>query len=249
VIYTITLGHVPARIWEKSLAQYHATRHGGVEYRHLFLNQHYPLNKKENEERLREICSTGGVEWLDAGGNLGLHGGFNWVLNKINVQPGDLVIGYDPDSWPISSGWDMALLTAVRDPRVGWASLWGPWVDQDMADRKAKGLLDRIDVGHIETWAIRAPIMNSVCAFRGDFLKASGGLHENYHWYGTLEIAMWSHLQKNNMRWVFLPGWREDHTAHFEQDPEYRRWKWYYVHERKFNGSFADYVAAGCPIL
>lgn len=237
-IYTITVGYVPARIWEKSIQRYQETRHGGLNYEHIFIDQHYPLNQVENSEALRAINIKSGVQTIDLGRNLGLHGGFNAALMGVPLQPEDVVIGYDPDSYPENSGWDMALVTALLDPKIAWASLMAPWLDEPMKHRNLKKRF----VNQVEVWIQPEPIMNSICAWKGDYLLKVGGLYEKSKWYGGLEVCMWDSLVKNNYEWAFLPGWRENHSLHWEQDELYKVWKWRLAHERVTTDDFETWL-------
>lgn len=238
MIYTITLGYVPSRIWKQSADRYVESRHGGLTYEHIFLDQHYPLNKKTNAQELREINEQHNIKTLDAGKNLGLHEGFNYCLKQIPLKSEDVVIGYDPDSYPVTPGWDMALITAMLDKKIGWASLMAPWLDEPMKTRSIKKRF----VNQVEVWIQPDPIMNSICSWQADYLLKVGGLYEKLHWYGGLEVWQWESLVKNNLQWAFLPGWREDHRLHWQQDELYKVWKWRYAAEHQTQDDFETWL-------
>lgn len=239
-VVTITLGFAPSRIWRQSIAAYAKTRNPDLGYRHFFLNQHYPLNKAQNEKENREICDQYGVEYLDAGRNIGLHNGFNYALKAINPGPGSIVIAYDPDTNPISPGWDMALVRAIRgDPKqkVVWASLLHEAARLEVAQR---GFESRKADGYIEMRIPRGPVMNSICAWSVDWLLSVGMLIEPNDWYGHLESAMWNKL--NGKQWAFLPGWTENEEFRSQQDEEYKIYKWELAHKGSTTLDFESWL-------
>lgn len=236
--FVISLGYVPSRIWKSSLERYKSLMHGGLETHHIFLNQHYPLREQENNDELRSICESNGVEWIDIGKNLGLSKGFNhcldYIRQKYNPDSSDIVIGYDPDSSPVSPGFDMALATCFTDPNVVWASLYGPWLRGQFRHKE-------YFINQIKVHETQHAIMNSVCAIRWDFLNKVGGFAEPNPYYGGQEMLMWPLIQKHG-KWVFTVDWWEDHEFHHLQDEEYKVWKWCLCHERSTTKSFADWL-------
>lgn len=245
-IITITLGFVPSRIWKQSIAAYHATRNPDLPYRHYLVDQHYPIDKKKNRERIRAICEPYGVEVLDPGKNLGLHEGFNWALQQINPPKGSIIIAYDPDVNPLTPGWDMALVRAIRgDPqgRVVWSSLLHAAAAREIEER---GYDKRFADGYIEIWTTRMSIMNSICAWSFDWLRSVGFLKEPRAFYGHLEAEMFGRLGRN--QWAFLPGWTEDETLRTQQDEKYMMYKWAHAHLKSWDGDFESWLKAGCPM-
>lgn len=245
-VWTISLGFVPARIWRQSLEAYHRTRNPALEYTHVFVDQHYPLNREQNALGLKQVCDDHGILFLDPGENLGLHGGFNWALKQIQARDGDLVIGYDPDSHPITPGWDMALVNSLEIcPDLAWVTLMSQRAREDILP---KGYITR-KAHHIELWEMRHAVINSICAWRVDFLNRAGGLQEPMKYYGHLESRMWQELQKQGKKWAFLPGYWEDYRLWPLHDQEYIRWKWYYAHRKLFEYGFDEYVRRGCFVI
>lgn len=243
--YIITLGFVPARIWEKCCKRVYDSRNKDLEIEHLFLYQHYPLEKDENKKRLQEICDIYGIHWLDAGKNLGLHKGFNFVLEQLRCRLNhkDVIIGLDPDTYPLSPGWDMALVTCFQNPRVGWASLMSERAKPELLERG----FDEKMIGHQKVWFTKKPVVNSICAWSWGFLNTAGGLKEPREYYGGLEADMWIALKKQNLDWVFTVGWEEDDRLRNEQDHLYKVWKWRYSHELKTKKDFATWLKEDAP--
>lgn len=243
-VYVVTLGFVPARIWRRSLDAYHSMRKPDLVYDHYFIDQHYPINEHENRRELWDICCERGVNVLDPGRNLGLHGGFNWALERIPYRDEDIICGYDPDSNPISPGFDGALIHALQfDQRLAWASLFNSRCGPELQQRG----YDRRMIGHVESWITRKPVVNSICGWRGSFLRKTGGLHEPSQFYGGLEGDMFWRMKQMGLDWAFLPGWHEDDSLRNFQDESYKWWKWRHVHLCDWPSDFRSYVEAGCP--
>ncbi len=245
MIYAISLGFVPARIARESFHSFYTKKHPGLEVRHIFLNQHYPLNEAENSVALRVICDSYGIEFMDAGRNLGLHKGWNYVQERLPLKPEDVVIAYDPDSNPISPGWDMALITALNDPRHGWATLNSAWAEDQVT---RAGFEERIVGGHLAVRKVSQACMNSVSAWKGKYLLHTKGLYEGNEFYGGLECHMFPKLAECGLEWVFVRDWWEDHSFHVQQDPQYRDYKWAHAHLGTWKGDFKSFLDAGCPM-
>ncbi len=243
-VMTISLGFMPARIVEPSLAAYAATRNPGLPYRHFILDQHYPVEKAANRAALRRIAADHDVTVLDAGRNLGLHDGFNWALKEIAPKTDDVIIAYDLDSTPVGHGWDLALVRAILgDPlqRVVWASLMNP---RSRGDITARGYTARRADGHVDLWITKTAVTNSVCAWRYGWLQDVGFLSEPNAFYGHLETAMFAKLGAKS-DWAFLPQWTEDDHLRDLHDRAYVVYKWCLAHLKTTTLDFESWLAAG----
>lgn len=242
MIHAITLGFVPARIFEKSMEMYYATK-SAMDINHVFVDQHYPVNKGANRKELRLICERFGITYMDAGKNLGLHGGFNWAVDQLGgYKDGDYYIGFDPDSTVVSPGWDAALIHPFLSGRaVGWTSLFS---ERAKADIQSKPFAPH-KLGHVYTWQPLQAVVNSVCMWSGSFLKKTGGLHEPLQWYGLLECAMFEKLKEQKMEWHFLCDWWENDSLRDMEDQEYKVYKWEYAHMRSTTDDFETWLAKG----
>lgn len=242
-VYTITLGFVPPRILEQSLAKYYETSIQDYLFfgnpNHFFLDQHYPIDYSQS--RLKEICESFGITYVDLGRNLGLHKGFNYALSLIKPNDEDIIIGYDPDSYPLTFGWDMALIRAIKaNAQVAWASLYHDHSAHEFADRG----FDQIHFdSNIELRIAKQPMMNSVCAWDAGWLKSVGGLSEPNEWYGGLEIEMWPKLK--GKKWGFLPGFVEDARLRHQHDKLYTKYKWELAHNRSTKLDFESWLKEG----
>lgn len=241
-VFAISLGHCNPSVWARSAAQFYAT--AGFDkpsrflstFEHFWLDQHYPLGDRSDAHG---VCKRYGIRVLDAGRNLGLHDGFNHVVRELGPRPGDLFVGYDPDSWPVTPGWLQRMVeVAATAKRVGWISLMNPVSRREMGERGFKPE----QLGDLVLWETLAPVVNSICAWPAEFLLSAGGLREPLQYYGYLECAMWDELRKQGKRWVFIDSVWEGQELVGAGDPEYREWKAKYAHARETNLSFGDWL-------
>lgn len=243
MIYAVTLGFTPSRTFKKSMEQYYATISKSLEIKHIFVDQHYPINKKKNQTELKKICKDFGITYLDPGKNLGLHGGFNWAVEQMGgYKSDDYYIGFDPDSYVLSPGWDLALLTPfLHRANVGWTSLMNQRSQEDI---KSKPFSPH-KLAQVYTWQPHQAVMNSICMWSGKYLSLTQGLHEPLHWYGLLECDMFERLKQYNMEWHFLCDWHEDDRLRDLQDEEYKIYKWEYAHMKSTTDDFETWLEKG----
>ena len=221
---TISMAYNRPQIIRSSIDQFYKTTE--VPTTHLIVDQCWPLEREEMEHVFKYMSQTYGCKILRPGKNLGLAKGFNWALEQESFPDNGGVIGYDPDSWPVSPGWDLAMCHKfVSHPSVAWFSLWHPHAERELLTEK-RG--ERQEDGTVR---VTSAVMNSVCMFRRGWLRACGGLYEANALYGGLEVHMWKRLQDHKQGWLFLPDYREDFWPWPEMiDTRYREWKWATTH-------------------
>lgn len=228
-VVAISLCFNNPRVIEASIRRFHFTKNPNLPVEHVLVDQCYPLpDKRTVAAKIEELAAEfPDITVLKPGKNLGLHKGFNWAISQLNLNTGDIVIGYDPDCNPVDPGWDMALVTALQHPQIAWASLWGVNAERELGDRG----FTEFKVAQVRVRKTHTPAVNSICAWKYDFLRESRGLHEPSEFYGGLECAMWPELNRQGKWWVFLPDWRENEEIMCRQDAIYREWKWKHAHE------------------
>lgn len=239
-VWTITLCFNDPDIIADSLKQYYATKSPLVRTRHLLVDQHWPIGKNAARRALEALARDYNAVLLDPGRNLGLHEGFNFALRSEPIPGNAGVIGYDPDSWPLTEGWDLGMCQVfVADPSINWISLWHEHAYRQLIQEgAAHAIVETLNSVDVQT--IKRPVMNSVCMFRAGWLQQVGGLWEGNSHYGGLEVCMWEKIKPG--RWVFLPGFREDLRLHARVNPLYREYKWRHAHLRDFPGDFESFV-------
>lgn len=235
-----------ADIIHDSIEQYYKTKHPDVETVHVLVDQHWPIKYAQQRKDLELIAKKFNCQLLDPGKNLGLHDGFNWAWSQHSIPGNAMVIGYDPDSWPLDRGWDMAMCKLfVAKPSIEWLSLWHTHCDRQLVQEGSGGTPFQLD--GVKAMPLLRPAMNSICGFRQEWLCKVGGLWEGNQFYGGLECGMWDKISQGS--WVFLPEYREDLRMHDRMRNEYRDYKWYHAHVRSFPGDFESYLREKHPEL
>lgn len=241
MIFVFTLGFAPHRILKKGLDQFKLTSTTG--HLHVYLNQHYPINKVENEHACDLERFMNGILRLDHGKNLGLHIGFNALLEYVKPKPDDVVIAYDPDSFPIQKGWDKAMVDVLKDKSFGWITIMNPRCKRELLEF---GYTEEVVNGH-RVWVTKKDIVNSTCAWRAEFLIKTQGLHESRPYYGHLESVMWNKMKAMNLKWGFLVDFEESDELRDLHDRDYIVYKWCHSHLSSWDGDFESWLLAGKP--
>jgi hypothetical protein len=239
-VWTISLCYNDPDIIEESMRRLIETTSRDVNNNIVMVDQHWPIDRENTRDKLIRIADDVGATLLDPGKNLGLHGGFNWALFSQAIPDNAMVIGYDPDSYPDTPGWDKAMCDLfVADEKIVWMSLWHPHATRELITEKKSKPFERISGHRIRE--VSAPVINSVCGFRMGFLRATVGLTEPSKFYGGLECAMWESVKKHG-RWVFLEDYVERLWFHDRVNPDYRDWKWEHAH-RGYPYDFSHYLS------
>lgn len=226
-VWVISLIYNDADVIEQSITQAHETKSQEVDWVHVLVDAHWPINHDKVKEALARLTEKYGCIVIDPGHNLGLHGNFNHALASQAIPDNAMVIGLDPDCWPVTPNWDKAMCDVFNaDEKIVWLSLWHAEATRELLhERKSKP--ETTIVGH-RVVEVASPVINSVCGFRMGWLNKVNGITEPSRWYGGLECAMWQSVL-NHGRWVFLPDYREE--PHFKINPDYTTWKWKHAHQ------------------
>lgn len=218
--FAISLCHNDPEVIKESIEQFYKTTSGNI--RHGLLDAHWPINKEGTRAVMEELREKYGCEIYDAGKNIGLHSGFNFVFEQMKVPRDSLIIMYDPDSFPISQGWDWAMLDIIKaDPTMAWLGLWHPHCEVELKQEK-RAVYENI--AGFNVWTAHTPCMISVNAFNSNFLHDVGGLSEPCPLYGGLEVEMFPKLTDLGYRQGFLEDYKEIGN-HFKINPHYTDWK------------------------
>lgn len=243
-VKVISLAFMNSEIIKESFARLYKSKNPDLPIEHHVLYQHYPLDQEANYLKLLELQKKYGFQLHDAGKNLGLHGGFNYLFDKLNPGLEEVIIGYDPDSFPVGMGWDMALVRAIdgSSGEIVWASLMNPRSKGELKERGYDtGMID----GYIEVWKAKEAVVNSICAFKYEWLKRVG-FTEPRPFYGHFESEMWAKLKEK--RWAFLKDWDEWDILRDGHDRPYTEWKWAHSHLKSWDGDFKSWLEAGSPL-
>ncbi len=212
--------------------------------RHYVLDNHYPLNHDSVRAALEQYQEghPRQVVLVDAGKNLGLHEGLNYLFKMFgsSFADDDVVVGFDSDEAPVRAGWlDAMLQIFAADPKAGWLSLNCPMVNESL-------IRQGVELSTVAGHRLRIPpmaMMNVVVGWRVGCLRAMGQFQEPHAYYGGIELAM-QPLAREKGYWV---GFLEDfHTSNHRgfADRIYELYKLRHVgHELPhFPGSFDEFL-------
>jgi hypothetical protein len=210
------------------------------------VNHHYPVAKDANKYALAEVCRDFKINWLDPGMNVGLHRGLNWAISEIGLTRDDLLIVADPDTNPVTLGWDAALLQVAGDPSSGWVALSNSQTPMEIASRP-RDFEPRIIRG-VQAFRALRPAVVSIAAYRLGWVLAAGGFHEPCKFYGHLESAMFQDLEAAGQHFVLLRNYREDDEIKAGQDEVYAQWKEAHAF-RGYDKNFDEFLIERFPEL
>lgn len=239
MIYAVTLVYNPYEMMKASLNKFDETI--GLprdQFKHILIDQHYPNDREKIKEWIDERAKIDNVLVYDPGKNLGLARGFNYAFSKINLQPDDLVILYDPDMCPVTPGWGEAMVKVHQDKSIAWTTLIFDHVKGEMSERGFRDL----EINGIRVRQTFASVVNSCCMLKASFLIESGGTHEVNPYYGGLECHMWPYLIKQDLKWVFLLDYIEDQGLNHLRDPDYTEYKYATTHGGEEQLEFNDWL-------
>lgn len=227
-LWTVTVSYAPIEILAHGLKRYFETTLVPSEY--VVLDHLYP--KVDPLEITGLVENSFSLHLMRPYKNMGGHEGFNWVVKNLPVEDDDLIIGYDPDSNPLTKGWDEAMLEAMRSHRsLGSISLMHtaikdkPWIVSD--DKPRVALLGRPEMFNVTMWRVSA-------------LKATGGLLADRKLYGMVETAMYRKFTEMGLYSGYLYDYEEG-PCPVAHDPMYVKWKEAHAFFG-FEGSFEEFL-------
>jgi hypothetical protein len=197
------------------------------------LDNHFPLLKKAQKTRLKNKFN---LTILDAGENLGLSGGYNYIIDKYPLV--DYAILYDCDSNPETKGWDKALMDSIKEPKQAYLSLMFPIAKREMQERGFTPWAN--SVGHV-IWKPKQACCQSVSCADLTYLRSIGGLQEPRKYYGGLESFMFKYWNEDHQI-GYIDGVYEVQLHGKDETPKvYADYKWAYAHEG-YEGTLEDYI-------
>lgn len=236
-VFMVTLGYAPARVLLACLDQVYQTI--GVDVEHHLLNNHYPVDMVRNDTLVESICKAYKIRYHDLGHNSGLSGGYNYLIANLRTEPDDIIIGLDPDTFPVTPNWGRALVSVLQqDKRIAWASLMNPPAEPEL---KQRGYVPEMVGGEL-VWHAQQACVNSICAWRAGTLQELGGLQEPKKYYGGIESMMFPMVKRLGLSWAYLPEYREECSPLVESHPLYRKYKQEYALKNSTQDDFATWL-------
>lgn len=196
------------------------------------LDNHYPTLTKAQKTRLKNKFD---LTVLDAGENLGLSGGYNYLIEQYSEL--EYAILYDCDSNPETKGWDKALIDTIQYSDVAYLSLMFDTAKREMQERG----FTPIQYGEHVIWNPKQACQQSISCADLKYLRSVGGLQEPKKYYGGLESTMFKYWNDKH-KIGYIDGVYETQLhGQDETDEIYRAYKWAYAHQG-YNGSFEQFI-------
>lgn len=228
MIYVVTLVFNPVKTMRASFKRVDETIGLRKEdYTRVFVDNHWPVDREAVLELLTERETIGDTV-LRPDKNLGLAGGFNYAFKEMNMQKSDTIFLVDPDNFPKEHGWGYAYKKVLENPKVGWVTVMSTNAFNDMSP---KPHTEEVIEGY-NCYVLGAPIINSMCALKGEFILKFGA-NEYNPYYGSFECNMWGFLKSENLEWVFLKDFTEESILDIDPtmiDENYKMYKWQTTH-------------------
>lgn len=198
----------------------------------MAMDNHYPLITEEEKNILIKKYN---LIVLDEGENLGLSAGFNMLVNTFDCKT---AIFYDIDSFPVTHGWDAAMMSSLEDKRLAFCSLYFDIAKRELSER---GCVEWVNANGLTMLQPKQAGVQSVSAANIEYLKSIGGLQEPRKYYGGFEIQMFNYWNDEH-RISYIKDYYED-KEYFNNlvDPQYTAYKFAYAHNG-YKGSFDDFL-------
>lgn len=197
------------------------------------LDNHFP-NLTADAKKI--LCDKFDIELYDKGENLGLSGGYNFLISEKKSLSHAIL--YDCDSNPETNGWDNAIKTAFEDNRLAYTSLTFDVCEREFKER---GFNEWQTISGINMVTPNQACVQSVGGVDLEYLRFIGGLQEPKKYYGGLEGKMFNYWNDNH-RLGYLKDFREGKEgANKLVDNDYIQYKYKYAHQG-YDGSYDDYL-------
>lgn len=233
-LFAVSTCHMEPEIIAMSLARLRRTG-GMIPDRHIIVSHHWPIDPHGFHDLVVDIAKICKGEVVQPERQLGGHFGFNFGLGHLELKDDDLVLGYDPDSYPAKRGWLKAMVEVMQDdPRLGYVSLMSEWIQGNRDWR-----LEMIGGHRVAFHPIQD--MFNITVFRASVLKKGLLAEEKNPYYGNVETGMKRHVDGLGMRWGYMRDWLEDRCP-IKHHPIYEEWKKKAGGEGTYKGNFDQYV-------
>lgn len=231
--YLLTISYHNEKVAEATYQNLHNTMKNKP-CKVLLLDNNCPLMRDKNF--LKDLCTRLGFEYHNAGSNLGLHDGYNYLITKLPKGATRFIL-FDGDSYPVTPDWHIPLLKLLDDPSVVWGSLYNQISYREMSERGG----NKSVVSGYKVTIPTGAVMNSVSSFSIEWINSVHGFTEPNKFYGGLEVHMWAKIPKGK-KWIFLDDYAETINP-IEPDPIYTQYKWAHAHEGQTELSLEEFIS------
>ena len=245
-IFVIMVGFGPKRQIEASLRRFQPAYEAwpcprNTDLNLIFVNGHFPLNYKDNQDGLRELVESFGFKFLDPGKDIGSAQSQHWALEQVGAEDGDYWINLDPDSACDNPNWLKALFSTIEScPDIAILSLNSFWFWERVLRLGALPVENRF-VGPYRVWIPLKPDLFNLSIWRVGPIFKIGGIAQGTPFWGNVEGPMRHALSMIGYKTAILYDFTEATDLKTMQPMEFIEWKFSHGITRTFLGSFGDY--------
>lgn len=194
-------------------------------YEKYLIDVSYPLpDVRQNTRKLANLAHFHGYDLIKPYRNRGV--AVNWMhaAAELELQPGDVLIGMDPDSEPTTPNWCDALVNVLSsDPTIAYCGLTRiskPTLATEVDESQYRYKV--ADIGGEDVRFYDQPVSWPMGAFSVKFMKEIG-IHQPRTYYGFIEIGCMKRMANTDWRWCML-------DKHFDKtsdrgEESYKQWK------------------------
>lgn len=224
-------------------------KYGSGNWEHWILLKHYPINYKENEEKIKAYAKFYNCKIHDCLSDNGAHLGLNHFFQNNKFPKGTRYIGFDPDTLTKSYYFDIVMNQVMdADPTLGILALSNGGVNHNCMynseiEIKFNGLLrhKKVIAGHNVIIHPGVDMMNC-CMIDIDWIMSNGGFHQPRKFYGFIENSLHKIMKRTNRKLGYLIDYLEAYDGRLEayKHDEYKQWK--NEHLGGYDGSLRDWL-------
>ncbi len=236
--YILSISFANERVAEKS---YENLAETSGDEQVIILDNHYPLRR---QFVLKDICERYRFHYIDAGYNMGLYDGWNFLLETLPMECKSVIL-HDGDNFLLNDGWTGAIFDVLEDGTVGNCIVSN---DINYRELHERGFESETINGH-KVRISKQAICCTVGGWSVPFLRSIGGITAPHKYYGGNEVHMWKYYQEQGKKLVVLEDFHEElDSMKSLQDAAYQEYKIRYAHQG-MNISFDKFLESGVPLI
>lgn len=191
--------------------RFHQTNPGFRYDEYVIVDLDFPdFDKMPSVVSLSSLSVDFGFTLLKPRKNRGVSGNWNWTALEMDIKDEDILIGMDPDSDPVNSGWAKAICDVMSaDKKIAYCGLTrasAPGLPHEVPEGHQKYKLKEVGGHNVRVYD--ELIAWPMGAFRGEFIKA-GGIEQARSHYGFIEHKSAENMNKLGMHWVMLDEFKD----------------------------------------
>ena len=214
-------------------------------YEYYLIDVGYPLpDKRENAIKLAEIAHNNNVDLLRPYKNRGVAVNWMWACVELELKIGDVLIGMDPDSVPVTKGWADAVTDVLINEQypMGYCGLTRttpPQLSTEVDESNKPYTLHEINGRKVRKYA--QPVSWPMGGFNVEFMRTVG-IHQPRSHYGFIEMGTMKKMRDTKWDWCLLDEFYDE--THDRGEDLYKKWKVLQA-QGTYQKDFIDFIKEG----